>query len=249
MFHREVLRPEADALFSLLAAAPELDRMTLMGGTALALQIGHRRSLDFDFAVFGQRLPSWQIEQLHARLKADGHQAMLTTTASQMQQFKINSGLHLLDYARDYVINGVKVTFFAHGRTTQQKVFYEQVPKVPLPNTSFNLMGIDGLKAAKTLVLGDRVRSRDLYDLMILVRDYGYSLEQLFDTVTRLGTVDDPEAYKAIMRGETPLDSDDEGLEPVHVTSDINGVYAYFNEIIDRYEIDLARRAFSGDQQ
>ena len=53
--HREILRPEANALFDILINAPELEGLTLIGGTALALQIGHRVSLDFDFATFGAK--------------------------------------------------------------------------------------------------------------------------------------------------------------------------------------------------
>jgi len=53
MLHRNILRPEADALFEVLCRAPEMKGFTLIGGTALALQLGHRLSLDFDFAQFG----------------------------------------------------------------------------------------------------------------------------------------------------------------------------------------------------
>jgi hypothetical protein len=45
--HRNILRPEANTLFDVLCRAPEMKGLTLIGGTALALQLGHRISLDF----------------------------------------------------------------------------------------------------------------------------------------------------------------------------------------------------------
>jgi len=56
--HRNILSREGEAFFSTLSCAPELKGFTLIGGTALALQIKHRVSLDFDFARFGGTLPA-----------------------------------------------------------------------------------------------------------------------------------------------------------------------------------------------
>jgi hypothetical protein len=243
--HREVLRSQAAALFEVLSQAPELQGLTLIGGTALALQIRHRVSLDFDFAAFTETLPSGRIERLIARLKSQGHTAPLITSPDAISRFKINSGRRLLDYARDYVIDGVKVTFFAHGKNKPQRAFYSATPKLQEPGMHFDLLGLEGLKVAKTLVLADRVRSRDLYDLMILIRNHGYSIAQMMETVRTLGTIDDPEVYKAILRGEIPLDEADEGLQPVDVGSSLDILYAYFNEAIADYEIETARQFFS----
>ena len=123
--HRNVLRPdEASALFDVLCCAPEMEGLTLIGGTALALQIGHRISLDFDFAQFGGTLPSFAMDKLISRLKQEGHQTQMITSPAQISQFKINHGLNLLERARDYVIDGVKVTFFVHGKNSSQEEFY-----------------------------------------------------------------------------------------------------------------------------
>ena len=48
MMHEEILTPVQMILAERLV--PALDGYYLAGGTAIALQIGHRRSLDFDFA-------------------------------------------------------------------------------------------------------------------------------------------------------------------------------------------------------
>ena len=245
MLHREVLLPEASDLFDVLKSSPELKGATLIGGTALALQLGHRVSLDFDFAYFQEHIPTLQIEQLVSRLKKEKHQVQLITSPDMISQFRINEGVNLLDFVRDYVINGVKVTFFAHGKNLQQKDFYIAANKTQVKHASFNLMGIEGLKVAKTLVLADRVRSRDLYDLYILIKHHQYSISDVFSVIKEVGVVDDPEYYKAIMRGEAPLDIDDEGLSPVDIDISIVDIYAYLNERLNQYETDVATQFFS----
>lgn len=244
MLRRDLLRPAVATLFGTLCRAPELSGITLIGGTALALQIGHRVSLDLDFATFDKTLPAGRIDQLMSRLKNAGHAAQLVTSPSHTAQFKINTGKRLQDYVRDYVVDGVKVTFFAHGKSDLLRVFYRDTPKVCEPGMTFDLLGIEGLKVAKTLVLADRVRSRDLYDLMILVRDHGFTPELLFAVARNFGTVDDPEHYKAILRGEIPLDSGDEGLEPADVAADPAQIHRFFSEALSDYEITLARDFF-----
>lgn len=247
--HRNILRPEANALFEVLGRAPEMEGLTLIGGTALALQLGHRISLDFDFAQFGDTLPSFAIDRLISRLKREEHQAQMITSSAQISQFKINHGLNLLDRARDYVIDGVKVTFFVHGKNSSQEEFYRSTKKVREAGMCFDILGIEGLKAAKTLVLADRVRSRDLYDLYVLMHDHGYTLSKLFSTVKELGTVDDPEYYKAIMRGEIPLDKDDEGLEAVEPDTNYEQIIEYFKHEIDEYETGLACNHFRAEAE
>ena len=247
--HRNILRPEADALFEVLSGASEMEGLTLIGGTALALQIGHRISLDFDFAQFGGTLPNFAIDKLISRLKREGHQVQMITSSAQISQFKINHGLNLLDRARDYVIDGVKVTFFVHGKNRSQEEFYRSTKKIREADMRFDILGIEGLKVTKTLVLADRVRSRDLYDLYVLMHDHDYSLNKLFSTVKELGTVDDHEHYKAIMRGEIPLDDDDEGLDAVELETNYEQVIEYFKHEIDEYETGLACDHFRAEAE
>ena len=49
MLHFETLPPGTLGLLRDLAAHPSLQNFALVGGTALALHLGHRRSIDFDF--------------------------------------------------------------------------------------------------------------------------------------------------------------------------------------------------------
>lgn len=241
-----MLHPEALALYRVLSAAQELEGITLMGGTALALQIGHRFSLDFDFATFEEKLPTRKIDALVSRLKFADHEVSLITDPATISQFKINTGKDLLQYARDYTMNGVKVTFTVHGRTKQQRAYFSRAVKIRTAGRYFDILGLDAMKTAKTLVLADRVRARDLFDLMVLMRSYDYSVAEAMKIVESLGHNDDPEYYKAVMIGSIPLDQEDEGLDAINVKVTPDEMYAFFDKRIADYELKLAADYFSG---
>lgn len=48
MLHKETIEPGTLELLKHLQAEPELETFNLVGGTSLALQIGHRKSIDLD---------------------------------------------------------------------------------------------------------------------------------------------------------------------------------------------------------
>lgn len=57
--HLEVLTPEGLSLWNRLdKAMPILEKCYLAGGTALALQLGHRKSIDFDFFTIQNIAPN-----------------------------------------------------------------------------------------------------------------------------------------------------------------------------------------------
>ena len=58
--------------FARLKNDHRLAGFTLVGGTALALQIGHRISEDLDFNIFGQKLPVARIDSILDELASEG---------------------------------------------------------------------------------------------------------------------------------------------------------------------------------
>ncbi len=123
----------------------------LYGGTALALQLGHRESVDFDFfsdrSFFGAEL----LEKLPiVQGEVDVRQCSRNTLT--------------------FVIDGVSISFFGHqgyGRVGE--------PLLTADNNIFvaSLLDILGLKLK---VLFDRVEWKDYYDIASLLR-YGISLK------------------------------------------------------------------------
>jgi hypothetical protein len=236
------------SLFGRLIEEPRMHGMTLVGGSALALQIGHRMSEDLDFAVFGPRIPAARIDALMADLEKEGRQVSLLTAQSSIERFRINTGKRLLDYARDYVVDGTKMTFFARsaeGSATQAQLeWLAAAPRVH-SGTGFDVLGIEGIFAMKALLLADRARSRDLFDLLTLIQDHGHTLDQAFGFVKKLAPIErrDIERHKAVMTGVIALDPDDEGFENIGVKMPMEDIYAIFEEQIAGLERTLARVA------
>ncbi len=240
-FHLHSLHPQTQRVFSSLASNQQCEGFLLIGGTALALHIAHRQSNDLDFLFHDERgkLPTAQIDRLMSDLQAQGHKVLLITDSAQTSTFRINTGERLSDYARDYAIDDVKVTFFAAAKQRHPKrfVFWQNAPRERRPSCSFSVLSLDALKISKTLVLQDRVRSRDLFDLMILMQSHGYSLESFFANVTQYADGStDGETERLILRGLIPLDKRDEGLDSVNVHNSLDEIYRFFSEKLTEYE-------------
>ena len=58
--------------------------------------------------------------------------------------------------------------------------------------------------------------------LLDFAREHDYSLSQLLQDATSFGTNNDVEYYKAVLRGEIPVDYDDECLEYVGVSASLD---------------------------
>lgn len=236
------------AFFDRLIEEPSMRSMTLVGGSALALQIGHRISEDLDFAVFGPKIPAARIDALMAGLEKEGRVVSLLTPHSSIERFKINTGKRLLDYARDYVVDGVKMTFFARGAgqgVTQAQLDWLAAAPRAHAGKGFDVLGIEGVFAMKALLLADRARSRDLFDLMALIQNHGYTLDQALGFVKELAPIEyrDIERHKAVLTGAIPLDPEDEGFERIGVKLSMEEIYAFFEERVAGLERRLARLA------
>jgi len=246
--NKNALHSNAKLLFEILLNSPELSEFTLVGGNAMALQIRHRVALNFDFAYYEQILPCNKIDDFIFRLKEEGFTVHDLTDSNDVALFKVNTGENLRDYSRDYIVNGIKITFFVQGRTLQQRDFFKNCEKIKSTGMLFNVLGIDGLKVAKILLLAERVRSRDLFDLMILVKDHSLTLDKLDMYVKTLGHIDDPEHYRAVLTGIIPLDNSDEGLKPVNLDFNIESIYQFFDQAYEENDIKKACELYSKNQ-
>lgn len=127
----------------------------LAGGTAIALQIGHRTSVDFDIFTH---------QPLNKRL---------------FETIKKVFGLGTVKmYSSDVQLNvgtpeGIKVTFYYSGHN---------MPHEPLVNThSISLLGLGDLASNKAAVIGDRGKWRDYVDLYFLLKDSFINLKKIID--------------------------------------------------------------------
>jgi Nucleotidyl transferase AbiEii toxin, Type IV TA system len=233
--------------FARLKEDPRLAGFSLVGGTALALQIGHRISEDLDFNIFGQKLPVKAIDEILDELAASGVTIKSLITSEQKSKFKINFSENLDHYIQDYLIDGAKVTFHSRNeneRPKRQIEFLKSTQKIEVSKDGFDVMGIDGLFAMKSIVVYDRVKSRDIFDLMALTKNHGYTLDDIFSAINAYQPIrnNDPEHLKSVVTGLMPLDKDDEGFSSINLNVKLEEIFKYFKRLIDDYEIRMVNR-------
>ena len=123
----------------------------LVGGTAIALHLGHRRSIDFDLFTSGR------VKKQFIKRTIDRHKWPVSDVL-----FEDSEQLHL-------VVHDVKLTFFSYPHQINATVDFEQIIYMPDLLT---------LAAMKSYALGGRAKWKDYVDLYILLRDH-FSLAQI----------------------------------------------------------------------
>ena len=149
MLSFQTIDPNTLELLKTLAQAPILSNMRLVGGTALALQYGHRRSVDLDF--FGQTTES--VEELSEALK------------------EYTGGLTLLSASktiRVYRIRDVKVDIVNYNYPWIDEALKEEGLMLASPKD---------IAAMKVNAVMGRGTKKDFIDIYFLLQHY--SFEQL----------------------------------------------------------------------
>lgn len=150
MFHREILN---DDQMSLLPVIREFKReYYLVGGTAIALYLGHRRSIDFDLFKFSMISAKKNVEKL-SRSNVN-----FTITRNVTEQLNL-------------IANNVKMTFFQYPFQIEAKNDFEKVIRIP---------DLLDLAAMKAYALGRRSKWKDYVDLFFLLKDK-FTLQQIID--------------------------------------------------------------------
>jgi hypothetical protein len=146
--HNEIINSQQSDLIPYLK---EFKRsFYLVGGTAIALHIGHRQSIDFDLFTPSKLNKS----RIKAKLKEIPFEQRLI--------FEDYDQLHLL-------INGVKVTFFNYPYSIEHPVKVGSFITIPKLLT---------LAAMKAFALGRRAKWKDYVDLFFILR-YHYSIKEI----------------------------------------------------------------------
>lgn len=115
----------------------------LVGGTAIALYIGHRRSIDFDLF----KLTTINHKRNLDKLMAAGYEPEVTRRVAEQMNL---------------VVNGVKLTFFHYP-----------FPVQPIMNDeSFRIPSLLDLAAMKAYALGRRSKWKDYVDLYFLLSEH-----------------------------------------------------------------------------
>lgn len=143
MLQYKTIHPETLHLLKDLQSLPILNGTRLVGGTALALQLGHRKSIDLD--LFGTVQTS--SEELREVL-SEGH----TLTIG-----KESKNIHI------YLIDGVKVDIVNYN--------YPWID-LPVESDGFVLAGVKDIAAMKISAIVGRGTKKDFIDLYFLLRRF-----------------------------------------------------------------------------
>ena len=248
MLRLDTLPAATARVFAHLYAEPLLAGFTLIGGTALSLQIAHRQSEDLDFYYPAESLPARTLNTALTNARRAGFDVRDMLSPSAISQTRINHAVDLHEWVQDWAVGGVKVSFSVFQGFIPQMRAIAAFPRAAdsstpgAPAERFSILGIEGLFAAKSCLLMRRARSRDLFDLYSLMQSHGYSARQLFDVIRRIDPTANPDHHRDVLRGLIPLDAADEGFSGIGLSQPIDTLYAFFEERISEYEREEARR-------
>ena len=142
MLQKQVVEDNTFLLLKDLQAIPELKNLRLVGGTSLALQLGHRISIDLD--LFGSFDSSIPVEMLLFNFKN-----VVKTGSNRFMQF--------------FEIDGVKVDFVNYN--------YPWLDE-PIIEEGITIASIDDIAAMKVNAIINRGTKKDFIDIDFLLERY-----------------------------------------------------------------------------
>lgn len=141
MFHKEIL---SNKQIELLPLVSEFKReYYLVGGTAIALYLGHRRSIDYDLFKFASLNRKKNLE----KVQSSGFPYLITWNVTDQMNL---------------VINEVKVTFFQYPFQIKADNVFDNIIRLP---------ELLDLAAMKAYALGRRSKWKDYVDLYFLLKE------------------------------------------------------------------------------
>lgn len=153
--HKEILNDNQLDLLPVMASFRR--EYYLVGGTAIALYLGHRRSIDFDMFKFSAINHKKNLD----RLTEAGFPCSVTRRVAEQMNI---------------IVNDVKVTFFQYPFPVQPTEKFE---------TYFRLPSLLTLAAMKAYALGRRSKWKDYVDLYFLLKKQ-FSIEEISECATNL---------------------------------------------------------------
>ncbi|MCX6780992.1 MAG: nucleotidyl transferase AbiEii/AbiGii toxin family protein [Candidatus Magasanikbacteria bacterium] len=150
MMHESALNAATHVAFQKMVRAAFLKKFYLAGGTALALQYGHRESVDLDF--FCAR--SFKTESLIAAL-------------SKLGKFKL---VNEEENTVDGILDGVKVSFFSYPYKLLRKTkMFEGVA----------VASVADIACMKINAIAGSTARKDFIDLFFIVEHEGWQIEDV----------------------------------------------------------------------
>lgn len=146
--HKEILNSKQLELLPLMSKFKR--EFYLVGGTAIALHIGHRRSIDFDMFKFANINHKKNL----AKISSENWDYIVTRQVSEQMNL---------------IVNEVKITFFEYPFQIDVSEKFEKFFRLP------NLLDLASMKA---YALGRRSKWKDYVDLYFLLTQH-FTIEEI----------------------------------------------------------------------
>jgi hypothetical protein len=228
----------------------------LVGGTALSLRIGHRISEDLDFvwahnhpATHYDALPRQAIDRAiyHLRNNFGFHIEKISYPAEE-DDFT-NDGLDLDDFHQDYIVGGTKVTFFkaSPDACTALGCANDKSRDNPL-----RVATIHEVFLLKSLVVTERAKTRDYFDLYTLLKERKANLQDAHDLLSKSGIINGWDVFSERL-SSLPVRKDDEGYRQMLDGEDhpsLDDMREFFRDRLGQYGMtksrDVTQKHFDG---
>lgn len=143
MLHYETINTETLELLKKIQEIPEFSKLRLVGGTSLALQIGHRKSIDLD--LFG---------------KIDCDEFTISNILNKIGNVRV---LKKSENINIYLIDGIKVDIVNYPYLWLKDIIFEDTLK---------LARAEDVAAMKLSAITNRGTKKDFIDLFFLLKEY-----------------------------------------------------------------------------
>ena len=154
---RQGLTAKVEAIIDKIAELECIKPYLLCGGTALAMQIGHRMSEDLDFMM-------WRISKTEKpEVNWNAIERELVAKVGEIESF------NMLGFDQvEFVVEGIKLSFFVSDNLSPVAEPIEYMGNIRLAD-------IESIMVMKLEVMLRRMKFRDYYDIYCILRE-GYSV-------------------------------------------------------------------------
>lgn len=156
---RQGLTAKVEAIIDKIAELECIKPYLLCGGTALAMQIGHRMSEDLDFMM-------WRISKTEKpEVNWNAIERELVAKVGEIESF------NMLGFDQvEFVVEGVKLSFFVSDNLSPVAEPIEYIGNIRLAD-------IESIMVMKLEVMLRRMKFRDYYDIYCILRE-GHSIHR-----------------------------------------------------------------------
>jgi len=229
--------PATLVLFERLSRTEHISKFFLIGGTALSINEQHRQSEDLDFVTTNKRLDGAAIASIVEFLQSEGCNVSMQYDPVQTFNFE-EQGLDINDYHRDYVVDGVKLTFF----TAESETTCALKTVSPFYFGNIGVADTQTLFRTKAVLLTKRATKRDIFDLHFLLNQNGYRIEDLFGAVHECHPTYPYESVRSRLLTQKFRMTDPGYDALVDRDISVDNLREDIHKLVDEYEVEQARQ-------